>query len=271
MRDEGRGQLYEAEERNQADGHFSSKPGRGAACRAVGFVAHFVNMHLLFDAARFAHLVPKSQRRGPMKFCSRRLRVSRFAGIRIAALAAAGWFALGPAAAQDASLSRIGRAPEFTLTTQDGNRLSLKELRGKVVVVTFFFTSCKDSCPLLIHKMAALQPRLGADFGPEVFFLSISVDPKRDTPAVLKQYAEDLDANLSGWAFLTGPEANVRSVVRRYGAFFRKMPSGNVEHSFLTSVVDRSGWLRVQYLGVRFDSNELLKDIQSLLSEGRLQ
>jgi len=228
-------------------------------------------MHLLFDAARFAHLIPKSQRRGPMEFCVRLLRVSRSAGILLAALAVAGWFAPGHAVAQDASLPRVGRAPEFTLITQDGNRLSLKELRGKVVLVTFFFTSCKDTCPLLTHKIATLQPRLGSDFGPQAFFVSISVDPEQDTPAVLKRYAEDVGADLSGWAFLTGPEANVRSVVRRYGAFFRKMPGGNVDHSSLTSLVDRNGMLRVQYSGVRFNPEELLSDIRFLLGEGRQQ
>jgi protein SCO1/2 len=180
---------------------------------------------------------------------------------------AAGWLAVADAAGKDTSLPRIGPAPEFTLTNQNGNRLSLEELQGKVVVVTFIFASCTDACPLLTAKMAMLQSRLGRDLGAEVFFVSVTVDPERDTPEVLKRYASAHGAELAGWAFLTGTPAEIRDVTRRYGVAYKKMPSGNVDHTFLTSLVDRRGRLRVQYLGVRFDPDELLKDIRSLLQE----
>jgi protein SCO1 len=180
---------------------------------------------------------------------------------------AAGWLAVADAAGKDTSLPRIGPAPEFTLTNQNGNRLSLEELQGKVVVVTFIFASCTDACPLLTAKMAMLQSRLGRDLGPEIFFVSVTVDPERDTPEVLKRYASAHGAELAGWAFLTGTPAEIRDVTRRYGVAYKKMPSGNVDHTFLTSLVDRRGRLRVQYLGVRFDPDELLKDIRSLLQE----
>jgi protein SCO1 len=186
-------------------------------------------------------------------------------------LAAVGWLAptLSAAAGEPNSLPRIGPAPEVSLTTQDGQRLSLKELRGKVVVLTFIYASCADTCPLLTAKLAGLQAALGADFGPKVFFLSITVDPERDTPAVLQRYAQAHGANLAGWAFLTGAPAEIRQVARRYGVYYRKTPRGDVDHTFLTSLVDQSGTLRVQYLGVRFDPDELLRDLQSLLQEGR--
>jgi len=67
-RDEGRSGDYDAEERNDADGHFSRKPGRGVAFRAICFVARLANVHTPFDAARFAHLIPESHRRGPEEF-----------------------------------------------------------------------------------------------------------------------------------------------------------------------------------------------------------
>jgi protein SCO1/2 len=182
-------------------------------------------------------------------------------------LAVVGWLAptLSYAAGARDGLPSIGPAPEFTLTTQDGQRLSLKELRGKVVAVTFIYASCTDTCPLLTAKMAGLQATLGADFGPKVFFLSITVDPERDTPAVLQRYAQAHGANPAGWAFLTGTPAEIRQVARRYGIFYRKTPRGDVDHTFLTSLVDQSGTLRVQYLGVRFDPDELLRDLQALV------
>ncbi len=173
----------------------------------------------------------------------------------------------GHAPKPDARLSRIGPAPDFTLTTQDGARMSLRDLRGKVVAVTFIYASCTDTCPLLTAKMAALQAKLGPEFGSRVFFASVTVDPERDTPVVLRRYAQAHGANPRGWAFLTGSPAEIRDVERRYGVYARKNPAGDVDHTFLTSLIDRNGILRVQYLGVRFDPDELLGDVQSLLRE----
>ena len=173
----------------------------------------------------------------------------------------------GQAASSTAPLSKIGPAPEFTLTTQDNARLSLRELRGKVVAVTFIYASCADTCPLLTAKLAGLQAKLGADFGPKVFFASVTVDPERDTPEVLKRYAQAHGTNPAGWAFLTGTPAEIGDVEKRYGIFAKKNPRGDVDHTFLTSLIDRDGVLRVQYLGVRFDPDEFLADVRSLLQE----
>jgi protein SCO1 len=164
-------------------------------------------------------------------------------------------------------LSKIGPAPEFTLTQQDGNRLALKDLRGKVLAITFIFASCTDTCPLLTAKMAGLRDHLGPDFGSKVYFLSITVDPERDTTEVLKRYAEAYKANLAGWAFLTGTNAEIREVAKRYGIYYKKTPRGDVDHTFLTSLVDQNGTLRVQYMGVRFDPDEMLRDLRSLVKE----
>src|SRR5258708_6275315 len=91
---------------------------------------------------------------------------------------------------QPSSLPRIGAAPALTLTRQDGAPLSLSDLRGKVVLLTFIYTSCTDTCPLLTGKMAGLQEKLGPDFGSRVQFLSITVDPERDTPDILHAYGQ---------------------------------------------------------------------------------
>ena len=191
----------------------------------------------------------------------------------LAALAAltlmGGWPVLVAAhpAGRDARLSKIGPAHDFTLTRQDGTRLSLGDLRGKVVVLTFIYAACVDTCPLLTAKMATLQQRLGKDFGPNVFFVSVTVDPQRDTPAALKRYADGHGANPAGWAFVTGSPEEIREVARRYGIYYKKGERGDVDHTFLTSIIDPRGILRVQYLGVRFDPDEMLRDLRSLLAE----
>ncbi len=174
-----------------------------------------------------------------------------------------------PIKAEQQRLTKIGPAPDFTLTTPAGTPLSLKDLRGKVVAVTFIYASCADTCPLLTAKMATLATRLGADFGPRVRFASITVDPERDTPEVLRRYAEGYHADPAAWAFLRGSPAEIREVARSYGVYYRKTERGDVDHTFLTSLVDQQGILRVQYLGVRFDSEEMLRDLRSLLAEAR--
>ena len=115
--------------------------------------------------------------------------------------------------------------------------------------------------------MAVMQRKLGADFGARVRFASITVEPEVDTPAVLKAYAEKFDADPAGWSFLTGASAQIQDVVRRYGAFAKRLKPGHVDHLFLTSLIDRKGMMRVQYLGYRFDPDEMLRDLQSLMRE----
>jgi protein SCO1 len=196
-------------------------------------------------------------------------RWNRWPGRHLRALVAVSWLALAlsQAVSESADLPQIGPAPTFSLTTQAGARLTLQDLRGKVVAVTFIYASCTDTCPLLTAKLVGLQARLGTDFGAKVFFVAITVDPERDTPPVLQRYAQAHGANLAGWAFLTGTPAAIQQVARHYGIYAKKTPRGAVDHTFLTSLIDPKGTLRVQYLGVRFDPEELLRDVQALVRE----
>ena len=161
----------------------------------------------------------------------------------------------------------IGAAPPFTLTSQDGKPVSLASLRGKVVAVTFIYTACPDICPMLTQKMVDVQGELGAEFGAKIAFVSISLDPEHDTPAVLKDYAQFWGAKLDAWSFLTGSLEAVRDVTRRYGVFFSKKEDGSVDHTQLTSLVDAAGQMRVQYLGARFDPEEFRRDLMSLVDQ----
>jgi protein SCO1/2 len=179
--------------------------------------------------------------------------------------------AVGLAPAREAErgerLPRIGPAPNFTLTATNDRAVSLRDLRGAVVVVTFIYTRCADTCPLLTTKLVAVQRALGGDAEGAVAFVAVTVDPRRDTPAVLRQYARRHGADGTGWSFLTGAPAAVRDVTNRYGVYARRAAGGDVDHTFLTSIVDRQGTLRVQYVGVAFDTDEMLGDIRSLLRE----
>ena len=169
--------------------------------------------------------------------------------------------------AVDERLPVVGRVPDFVLTTHTGEPFSAADLRGSVAAVTFIYATCRDSCPLLTSKMVRIQRRLGKDFGERVRFVAITVDPGVDTPEVLRGYAASFGADGRGWAFLTGSQADIQRVVREFGAFARKNAAGDVDHLYLTSLVDRSGKLRVQYLGYRFDAEEMHRDLRKLLRE----
>jgi protein SCO1 len=168
---------------------------------------------------------------------------------------------------EEQRLPTIGAAPDFALTSQDGEQVTLGSLRGKVVAVAFIYTWCPDICPMLTDKMARVQDALGDDFGSEIAFVSITIDPERDTPQALKEYAASFDADLAGWSFLTGSAAAVRDVARRYGLAVADGPDGQVDHTLLTTLVDRQGTMRVQYLGWRFDPEEFRRDLLALASE----
>ncbi len=162
-------------------------------------------------------------------------------------------------------LPTLGPAFQFQLTAQDGTLLSLHDLRGKVVVISFIYTRCADVCPMLTVKLVAIQELLGNEFGKEVIFLSVTVDPEHDRPGILERYAKALGCDLTGWVFLTGTPVQITDVARGYGVYHETGSDGDTEHNLLTSLVDREGALRVQYMGERFDPDMLLQDLQQLM------
>lgn len=184
----------------------------------------------------------------------------------LAVVGAAPMAALGHPAKDDGRLARIGPAPELGLATAEGGRLTLDDLRGRVVAVTFIYATCTDTCPLLVTKLVGVQRRLGRE-AERVRFVAVTVDPERDTREVLRRYAAEQGATGPGWAFLTGGRDEVRDVVRRYGVYARAGARGEVDHTFLTSLIDGEGVLRVQYLGVRFDPGEFARDVRALVRE----
>lgn len=128
---------------------------------------------------------------------------------------------------QDGAAERLAAAgqkyfSDVALTTQNGDRVRLYSdlLQGRVVVIHSFFATCTGSCPMMTQTLAGMQRRLG-ERAKDVLILSISVDPQADTPAVLKAYAEKMNAQ-PGWLFLTGEKANVDFALSRLGQLVEK-------------------------------------------------
>jgi len=152
-------------------------------------------------------------------------------------------------------------APVFTLTDQQERPLSLANLRGKVVAVTFIYTSCVDACPLLTAGFAALQKKLKEKGQKEVILLSITTDPEIDTPKILKSYAKRYRADLSSWFFLSGKPEDLKRVWRDYGVRVQRRAKGLINHTFLTLLIDQAGVLRRRYFGSLIDVETVLNDI----------
>jgi protein SCO1 len=98
-------------------------------------------------------------------------------------------------------------------------------LDAKVVLLNFVFTQCGDACPLITAQLVRAKQELGAAFGKDVRFVSLSLDPEFDTPEQLAKFASKLDAVHPEWWFLTGEKARVDGVVKKLGAYVEEIES----------------------------------------------
>jgi protein SCO1 len=143
-----------------------------------------------------------------------------------AALGAAMPFQVGLAASTDTAAQTQDAEDRayFTdrvLLTQDGAQVRFYSdvLKEQVVVINFVFTTCDGACPLITHKLLQVREALGAEKAERIRFVSVSIDPERDTPAALKAFAQRQRADLPGWLFLTGASADVEHIVKKLGQY----------------------------------------------------
>jgi protein SCO1 len=152
------------------------------------------------------------------------------AAVTVLLLASAG---IGPGSAQAAG-SRWGADyfPNVELTTHDGKTVRFYDdlLKGKIVVIDLIYTHCKDMCPLETARLAQVQRLLGDRVGKDIFFYSISIDPKQDTPEVLKAYADKFHAG-PGWLFLTGNKNDIDLISKKLGLYSEPDPNDRDGHT----------------------------------------
>jgi len=181
-------------------------------------------------------------------------------------------------------LKNFGAVPDFTFTERSGRKVSLANLKGKVWVAQFFYTHCTDICPLTVPQMGLLHLEYLNDpeFRSAVHFVSITVDPERDTPEVLSKYADRFSADPDLWLFLTGEkadtyrlaqqgfklgigeEANPPEVAKKTGEekeFF---------HSNRLILIDRKAQVRGYYAGIDAEAMVRLRRDLKILLAGKL-
>lgn len=170
-------------------------------------------------------------------------------------------------------------APDFQLVNQSGETINLSDFKGKIVVIDWIFTRCTDICLTQTRRFKKLQDELKEKqlFEKDVVLVSISIDPKHDTPEVLDAYAEKSGADNSGWHFLTGDFLTVQKVMGDYSYYAAKrFPKPEVadrhhpdteytfSHQERIYIIDQNGNLAKVNEGDSLSVSRVLQDIFEL-------
>lgn len=162
---------------------------------------------------------------------------------------------------------------EVELINQQGETVHFPEsFRGETILVGFIYTHCPDICPLTTLNMKEVEQQID---DPDAHFIGISMDPIRDTPEVLSDYARNYGLNPSRWSLLTGEREEVRKLLERLDVIARRTPmrvtdSGRqiyfIDHSDKVSLLDGSGNIRQNYPGSELQGDDVLADMERLLA-----
>lgn len=163
-------------------------------------------------------------------------------------------------------------APDFTLQSADGRTVQLADLRGKVVVLHFIYTSCPDVCPLHTERIAEIQAMVDSTpMKDRVRFVTITTDPSKDTPEVLRDYGTARGLDTANWLFLTTapdqPEDTTRKLAESFGHKFTKTEDGLQMHGIVTHVIDKDGRWKANFHGLKFDPVNLVTFVNALTND----
>lgn len=177
---------------------------------------------------------------------------------------------VGSAWAQSTPMVRVGaKVPDFTLVNQDGQNVKLSDFKGKVILMTFLYTQCPDpsKCPMLAQKLSKTRKLVeNIEGGKDNFqVISITLDPKRDTPERLKKYSRGIDKEVSNWSFLTGNANDVAKVAALFNVMYFDQ-KGVIEHNMRTVIIDREGKLARLFTGNDWKVGELSAVIREQLA-----
>jgi len=154
--------------------------------------------------------------------------------------------------------------PAFTLVDQSGAAVTSDSFRGRPLVVSFVFTTCREACPLITAQLARVQARARAErLDARVRFVSITLDPATDTPEALRRYAAAYGIDLASWQFLTGAPDDVARVIRAFG--LATVASDRIAHRSLVVLVDREGRIAEKRTDLELDADRLLASLRKLL------
>jgi len=164
--------------------------------------------------------------------------------------------------------SKYPKGADFSYTDTEGQTVTLKNTNGDVRLLYFFFSYCPDVCPPTTFLMSKAQDELKKEglFGDKVKFLSVTIDPTRDTPERLKEFAGQYDADFSGWKFLRGDEKATAELAKKYQILVTKdEKTGDFGHMNLIVLLDKKGqireWISANEYFANGDKNLPLSDL----------
>ncbi len=158
-------------------------------------------------------------------------------------------------------LPELGNIPPFEFTDQSGRTFSSRALQGKIWVADFFFTNCPGPCPRMANQLQRVQEETSGLTDSRI--VSITVDPERDTVAVLGAWAARFHADVKRWVFLTGRKDLIKNLMSE--AFYLGFADGMQEHSTKFVVVDRTMHIRGFYDSfAKEDIDKMIQDIREL-------
>lgn len=160
-------------------------------------------------------------------------------------------------------MARLGAT---ALTDQDGRPLRMADFYGKLVILSFFFTSCPSVCPRGAQALSEVQRRLPNALQERVRFLSLSVDPENDTPDALKRFALANGADLTRWSFARAEPADTPALLTELGAFDPRASGQATPSSHATAVYlfDTDGQLMQRYASSPLDVARLARELEQL-------
>jgi protein SCO1/2 len=163
-------------------------------------------------------------------------------------------------------------APDFLLRDADGQAVKLADFRDRIVVLNFVYARCPDVCPLHAEKIAEVQGMINATpMRNLVQFITVTTDPRSDTPDVLKTYGPTHGLDSANWMFLTiGPDQRedaTRKLAEAYGHKFVKTKDGYQTHGVVTHIIDRGGRWAANFHGLRFAAINMVLYVNGLTNE----
>ena len=148
---------------------------------------------------------------------------------------------------------------------QEGAAFTLGQMRGQLVITAMIFTHCKYACPRIVEDLKRIADDLPLAARSRVHFLLVTMDTERDTPEVLKDFAEEHQLSAADWTLLHGDAMAVRGFAATLGVNYQRASNGDFSHSNLISLLDTNGCLVQQLSGLGADSTPLMTTINSLV------
>lgn len=146
-------------------------------------------------------------------------------------------------------------------TTQDGNDIELKDLKGDVLVMVMIYTSCKAACPRLVADMRSIEEQIPSEIKNKVKLILVSIDPKVDTPKKLKEFSIENKMEGKQWLFLRSTEKNTREFAAVLAVNYKKISPMDFSHSNIISVFNAEGELVHQQEGLNVNNAETISKI----------